>query len=131
MGLRRPEDKNVFKYWLPYGLMRRHLARAYGIVVRGGLLVKQNPGQLDNSGFNWKDFFPLGMVMLLQRCQGGGQNVITNSELKCLKSRISQLEKRMDEAQMRDEERVTALEVENLKLRLFARDIIQANKSSL
>ena len=65
--LRRKEDKNVLKYWLPYGYMRRHLARVYGYRVVNGDFAKVSIESHDVSGFHLVDLLPLGIVMAWQR----------------------------------------------------------------
>ena len=128
MGIRRPEDKRILKYWLPYGFMRRHLARAYGMVVRNGQLVKRRPEPSDTSGFRLLDVLPLWAVMSLQRLGGGAQTQSGGSddELNRLKSRVRQLTKSLGDEQSRRKEQVESLEVENLKMRLFVRDVARA-----
>ena len=64
---RRKEDKNVLKYWLPYGYMRRHLARVYGFRVVNGDFAKVSIESHDVSGFHLVDLLPLGIVMAWQR----------------------------------------------------------------
>ena len=65
--VRRKDDKNVLKYWLPYGYMRRHLARVYGYRVVNGDFVKVRIESHDVSGFHLADLLPLGIVMAWQR----------------------------------------------------------------
>ena len=37
----RKDDRHRLKYLVPYGYMRRHLAKAYGFKVEGGEFVKR------------------------------------------------------------------------------------------
>lgn len=134
MNIRRTEDRRMSKYWLPYGLMRRHLARTYGMVVRNGQLVKGKPSLYDTSGFRLVDALPLWCVMALQRSGAGlksGPPVCADEELSSLKSRVTQLTRKLWNEQQEHKESVDALEVENLKLRLFARDIAEKTGASL
>lgn len=64
---KRAEDKNVAKYLLPYGYMRRHLARVYSYRVERGEFVKTKVTKADVTGFHFKDVLPLGVVMAWQR----------------------------------------------------------------
>ena len=65
--IKRKDDKNVLKYWLPFGYMRRHLARVYGFRVVNGDFVKVRIEPRDVSGFHLIDMIPLGFVMAWQR----------------------------------------------------------------
>ena len=65
--IKRKDDKNLLKYLLPYGYMRRHLARVYGFRVVNGDFVKVRIEPRDVSGFRLVDVVPLGFVMAWQR----------------------------------------------------------------
>ena len=123
MRNRRSEDRNVIKYWLPYGFMRRYLARTYGMVVYGGQLVKRKPEKSDTSGFTLKDFLPLWVVMFLQRYRKIGSDDGDFNELNMQNSRICQLVDNLGGMQVLYNENIESLEAENLKLRIFVRDV--------
>ena len=57
----------MLKYWLPYGYMRRHLARVYGYRVVNGDFAKVRIESHDVSGFRLVDLLPLGIVMAWQK----------------------------------------------------------------
>ena len=59
---RRKDDRRLFKYLLPYGYMRRHLARVYGFEVKNGEFVASSMAKTNAHGFTWMDLLPLGVV---------------------------------------------------------------------
>lgn len=126
MGIRRPDDKRMLKYWLPYGFMRRHLARSYGMVVRGGQIVKGSPVLFDTAGFRLVDLLPLWMVMVLQRARGDAPSGGASEEINHLKSRVRQLTGSLSNERQRMREKMDSLTVENLRLKLFAQDVAKA-----
>jgi len=126
MSIRRPDDKRMLKYWLPYGLMRRHLARSYGMVVRGGQIVKGSLGPSDTALFRLVDILPLWAVMFLQRARGDVSSTGTSDESTDLKTRVRQLAKSLSDEQQRRREETDSLKVENLRLKLFAQDVAKA-----
>lgn len=65
--IKRKDDKNLLKYLLPYGYMRRHLARVYGYRVVNGDFERVRIEPRDVSGFHLADLLPLGIVMAWQR----------------------------------------------------------------
>ena len=71
----RKDDRHRLKYLVPYGYMRRHLAKAYGFKVEGGEFVKRRILKSDVTGFSLVDVLPLGFVMAMQRIFGGTANV--------------------------------------------------------
>ena len=63
----RQDDRHMLKYLVPYGYMRRHLAKAYGFRVEDGEFVKRRILESDITGFRMVDILPLGVVMAMQR----------------------------------------------------------------
>ena len=133
MSITRPEDKRILKYWLPFGFMRRYLARTYGMTVRYGRLVKGNVLRSDVTGFHPSDIIPLGMVMLLHRIGGKAHNraVVPDSEIDSFARRINQLTKTLEAERKNSREQISALEVENLKLKLFVQDIAKVADTTI
>ena len=68
---KRSDDKSILKYFLPYGYMRRYLARTYGFVVEDGDFKKRPITRSDIKGFRFKDLLPLFVVMRLQEKNEG------------------------------------------------------------
>ena len=125
MNIKRPEDKSVLKYWLPYGFMRRYLARMYGMTVRRGRLLKGNVLRSDVTGCHLLDIMPLWVVMLMQRvgCKFHIGDTFYDSEIDGFVKRLGQLTKTLESERKNSREQISALEVENLKLKLCLRDI--------
>lgn len=119
---RRPDDKCVAKYFLPYGYMRRHLARAYGFVVRGGEFVKGPVVYTDTTGFHWQDVLPLGVVMAMQSRrrhvpnEGGHARQVAELQRCIVKLRAD-----LREYQKSSAAEIERLSVENMRLRLQLR----------
>ena len=78
----RKDDRHRLKYLLPYGYMRRHLAKAYGYKVENGEFVKRRILKSDITGFRMMDILPLGVVMALQRAFGANAGAADQIDAK-------------------------------------------------
>ena len=137
----RSDDKSILKYFLPYGYMRRYLARKYGFVVEDGDFKKRPITRSDIKGFRFKDLLPLFVVMRLQeknegfsrekvdglstqrKIEGLERKVAAfHRDLKLLSSEFSEFRKKM----LCEIER---LSVENMRLQLAQqKDDIESKK---
>lgn len=137
---KRSDDKSILKYFLPYGYMRRYLARTYGFVVEGGEFKKRPITGSDIKGFRFKDLLPLFVVMRLQEKNEGFSQVkvdrlstqrkieglerkvsVLHRDLKLLSSEFSEFRKKM----LCEIER---LSVENMRLLLAQREEDKGSK---
>ena len=112
---RRKDDKSLLKYFLPYGIMRRQLARKYDMIVKNGEFVKSKITAKDISGFHFADIFPLAAVMAYQRL-GATEKCVTADPMKSLRAEINKLKiemKKQNQATLTEIERLT---VENMRL---------------
>lgn len=115
---RRPEDKSVLKYWLPFGFMRRRLAKAHGMVVHNGRLVSGTPTPADAGGFRLRDLLPLWVVMRLQARHPSSGPAPRDARAESRRLSASLAAERA--ARVRERE---ALEVEVMRLRLRLREV--------
>lgn len=117
----RKDDRRGLKYLLPYGYMRRHLAKAYGFKVENGDFVKARILESDIKGFHLIDILPLGFVMALQRCSGGSPHRTDPLEEKIgvLRKDVELLRRQFAAYRANSECEIERLSVECMRLQLF------------
>lgn len=124
----RADDKSILKYFLPYGYMRRYLAKTYGFVVEDGVFKKRPITISDIKGFRLRDLLPLFLVMRMQckrkACVTSLENKVNglekkvsvlNQDIKLLSAEFSDFRK-----QMYCE--IERLSVENMRIELVQRE---------
>lgn len=121
---KRPEDKSILKYWLPYGFMRRFLARRYGMVVRNGVLGRGRPTQAESKVFNWRDVLPLWAVMWLQSKKSAA-GAADNGELAGLKSAVRRLAATIRSERYESACQIDQLKIQNLQLQMQLKQVAQ------
>ena len=117
----RNDDRHRLKYLLPYGYMRRHLAKAYGFKVENGDFVKARILESDVKGFHLIDLLPLGLVMALQRRAGGSPHRTDPLEAKIdvLRKDVERLRRQFAAYRANSECEIERLSVECMRLQLF------------
>lgn len=116
---KRADDRSRLKYWVPFGLMRRWLARRYGIAVRNGSLAKTRITIADTTGFSAKDLLPLWLAMRLSRGDSGSIKVAEAD-------RISELNRKISAERVAAAREKARLETEYLRLEVRYRALAAA-----
>ena len=117
----RKEDRHRLKYLMPYGYMRRHLAKAYSFRVEGGEFVRRRILESDIAGFSIVDILPLGVVMAMQRAFERKANVTdqVEEETKSLKREVEILRNEFTVYKMSVECELERLSVECMRLQIL------------
>jgi hypothetical protein len=131
---KRSDDKSILKYFLPFGYMRRYLARTYGFAVEDGDFKKRPITRSDIKGFRFKDLLPLFVVMRLQEKNGGFSRekvdgLSTQRKIEGLERKVSALHRDLklltsefSEFQKKMLCEIERLSVENMRLLLAQRE---------
>lgn len=124
----RDDDKSILKYFLPYGYMRRYLAKTYGFVVEGGDFKKRPITTSDIKGFRFRDLLPLFLVMRMQ-CKGKTSVTPLKNKVNSLEKKVSALHRdlKMLSAEFSDFRKqmyyeIERLSVENMRIELVQRE---------
>lgn len=117
---RRKDDRRLFKYLLPYGYMRRHLARVYGFEVKNGEFVASSMAKTNAHGFTWVDLLPLGVVMAMQsrKLAPVAYDDQTGRKLAELQKSVARLQADFNRHRAQVNAEIERLTVENMRLRL-------------
>lgn len=115
----RSDDRSILKYFLPYGYMRRFLAREYGFVVEDGDFSKRRITVADVSGFHIADVLPLCVVMSLQRRRlRARQKDASIQGLQSVCRELAAVKAEFYDTKIRLEKEVERLSVENMRLEM-------------
>ena len=117
----RKDDRHRLKYLLPYGYMRRHLAKAYGFKVEDGEFVKRRILKSDITGFRMMDILPLGVVMAMQRTFGAkvGADGQVDAETESIRRDFETLRNEFEAYKNRVECEFERLSVECMRLQML------------
>jgi len=116
---KREADKSILKYFLPFGYMRRHLARAYGFAVENGDFVRREITGYDVRGFRLADVLPLFAVMAYQRRHhAAAKPQPANANIDELKEELGALRREFSVFRKKTESEMERLSVENMRLKL-------------
>lgn len=128
----RDDDKSILKYFLPYGYMRRYLAKTYGFVVEDGDFKKRPITTSDIKGFRFRDLLPLFLVMRMQ-CKGNTSVTPLKNKVNSLEKKVSVLHRDLEmlSVEFSDFRKQMYCEIERLSVENMRIELIQREKDAI
>lgn len=128
----RDDDKSILKYFLPYGYMRRYLAKTYGFVVEDGDFKKRPITTSDIKGFRFRDLLPLFLVMRMQ-CKGNTRVTPLKNKVNSLEKKVSVLHRDLEmlSVEFSDFRKQMYCEIERLSVENMRIELIQREKDAI